>query len=281
MPLARTPGAVYFNDRDFSDLDVAIVRAPALLGVNTARPDLAATGGTVGQSLMSLDWNIEPRTLTVRVLLQASSHLVYRDRLEKLIYLLSTGTVEIRSAHDPDYLFVARWQGHTLPVFDPQFVTGPVAGEGDLVFTTLVPWPIERTAKAYAITVAGSAGRRRVPVGSGPALWELEVVAPGALVSNPTFTLYNDLGYKVGEMRWETTLAADDWLRADATRRRTWTTVSSVESKNESILRVGDRWFLIRPQYGDWESGSWCYAELTATAGSPVGYLKVRRTKTT
>lgn len=287
MNQIRTPGAVWFNDRDFDDIGVAIVRVDGALGVNTAAPDLAAMGGSVGQSVMSLDYNIEPRQVTVRVLLQATSAAEYAARLEKLVYLCSTGTVELRTAHDPDYILLVRWKGHTLPRIAPQFAAvNPIVGEGDLIFTCIVPFHVERTGKAYGITTAGPTGRVRIPNGSGPSLWEAELVAGSAPADNPTLTLYNDLGFKVGEMQWQTSLTAvGDFIRADATRQRTTVTVAGVESTNNGLLRTGDRWFLIRPQYGDWESQSWVYAEVTAGGTPSTGvidcYLKVRRLKVT
>ncbi len=287
MNIIRTPGVVFFNDRDFSDLDLAIVRADGVLGTNTAQPDLAAMGASVGQSVMSLDFNVEPRQISIRVLLQAASVTEYNARLEKLLYLISTGTVEIRTAHDPNYILLSRWRGHTLPVFSPQFLpSGQVSVEGDLLFTCIVPFPVERTGKAYGITTAGPTGRIRIPNGSGPSLWEAELVAGSAPADNPTLTIYNDLGFKVGEMQWVTSLTAvGDFIRADATRQRTTVTLAGVTSTNNGLLRTGDRWFLIRPQYGDWESGSWVYAEVTAGGTPSTGvidcYLKVRRLKVT
>lgn len=281
MQQIRTPGVFHINDRDTADLGVAVIRLDGFLGTLDGQPDLAAVGGSVGQALTSLDLNIGDRPLTARVLLQAASLTEYEQRLEKLVYLCKTGTLELRSAHMPNYVFLARWKRHTLPIFSPQFaqVAGQVAGEGELVFTSIVPYAVERVGQAYALTTMGSAGRVRIPSGSGPCLWEVEIVSDADASTSPVLSIYNDMGTLVGRVTFNVTLAANDWLRGNAHRQRITSTVASVESLNNALLAAGSRWFLIAPQFGDWESGSWSYAELMSSTGTFRAWLKVRRTK--
>ncbi len=266
-------GMVWINDRDLVDFGVTVRRAGGVLGEMSVTPDLVAMAGVAGQSLSSLDLSIK-RPLTMRVNVEGTTGADYQAKVERLLYFLRNGTLEIRTAHDAAYVFLARFTGTSLPIADPQWLN--TSGEGDLAFETIVPYPVERTGLSYAITTAGNAGRIRIPSGSAPTLIAASIRGVTGGINNPMLVLYDDLGVKLNEFQCTYTgLGATDYFTIDFYGRRITKSLSGVVTAADDVRRVGDRFFSVRPQQGDWESGSWCYLELSAGKA----WIRTRRLK--
>lgn len=266
-------GMVWINDRDLVDFGVTVGRATGVLGEMSVTPDLVPMAGVAGQSLSSLDLSIK-RPLSLRVTVEGTTGTDYQSKVEKLLYFLRNGTLEIRTAHDAAYVLLARFTGTSLPIFPPQWLN--TAGEGELTFETIVPYPVERTGLSYAITTAGNAGRIRIPSGSAPTLLHAELMGASGGINNPRLTLYDDLGVKLNE--FECTYAGllnTGVLLIDFFTRRITKSLAGVVTAADDVRRVGDRFFSVRPQQGDWESASWAYLELSAGKA----WIRTRRLK--
>lgn len=263
-------GALWINDRDVAELGITTEGADNVLGALRGGVDTAPMAGASGVAIAGLDLNMERRAVSVRVTVDGDTQADYVSKVEQIAYLCMNGTLELRTAHDPNYVLLCTWRGHTLPVFPPQWVN--VSGRGELLFETVVPYFVERVPRCYAITTAGNTGRIQIPSGSGPTLY---VLRPRGSATNPKFTLLDDLHTPLAELQCNVTLGTADYLGLDGLTRRIAQSTAGVESWADSILRPGDRWFVLRPQLGQWAAGTSHWLELSAGKA----WVMARRTK--
>jgi phage-related protein len=273
-------GIAYLNDRDvetdFSFHVMAMQGWPGNLG--SAPRDVALlegpemSGGLIDPRL--LRQRAGRATLVGRV--DTSTVAGTLAAIDALRAVLSEGEIRVRTAFAPDRYCLATLETHDGDLYIAEMLNGQA--RVTLTFTVKdgVAW--RNVPDGYGLSTA----RVTTPIGTWKTYPDILIHGGGGTLANPTVKVRNSAGDIVQTMGFSTAtlgggvLGASDFLFIDCSRATVTKSLAGVQSDAISLWNAGD-FPVLKPSDGWVEIAAYPSMELSATAGTPQGFVSYRR----
>lgn len=264
---------LYLDDIDVADYGAVLSEETR---GHASSPSLSDVAVPVGE-WPGIRWSGEPtvttqRTLTVGLNVSATSNANLVAALDKLKALATDGTKRLRFADRTDQ----EYRGASCREFrvTPRGALFGVGANVSLDFSLDDPARHRVNPDGYAL----SAARTPCPTGTAPSRLVLLLHGGGASLTNPVATLRNAAGKPVQTMGFTVSLGANDFLRIDSERA----TITKVASGTASDGLAAGYWtsgdfLLLRPTDGWFEAAAWPSIALSASSGTPAGFVTYTR----
>jgi phage-related protein len=262
---------VWINDIDLADYGFILGADPK----HASSPDFTdATAPLLGA--LGPTWLGEPvqagsRKLLVSGYIVTASAALYRQNVDALKAIATSGAPRVRFADRPDQEFRDA-RVLSISVAPRAAILTNLAGDVTIAFDVADPLRYDVNPQGIALSPA----RASLPVGTAPSPPLIILHGGGASLTNPLLTYRNAAGDSQQTMGFTGVLGASDYLIVDCVQTQVTKSVSGAQSDALSWWTSGD-FLTMRPTDGWWELSEYPTLELSASAGAPCGVATYAR----